>query len=245
MHNTLQNKEMKRCVHCQQNYFPKTKHDEHCDAPKPAEKRTITNQELLAEFKKLQDKVSKMENEITRLRMIVHKNPKLKDIINTLNTSRNFPYMRIFDKWYKEFPSPSIDEVDSWFPKTEEDAERDTKILHTKFVEFVANTWENTLNLHPPLYCNVQQRDPKYFVFDVEDVKRGWRTMKQPDWMKMVETIYNQNVYRVCAKWLFANEEKMSNKLYMKCEQQINQLMKHELAIIMDIKRCMASAVAD
>lgn len=227
-------------MHCQQNYFPKTKHDEHCDAPKQSEKRVITNQDLFTEFKKLQDKVSRMELEITRLRTIVHKNPKWKDIINTLNASRNFPNMRIFDKWCKEFPLPSTEEVDKWFPKTEEEAEREPKMLHNKFVEYVSSIWENTQNQYPPIYCNTQQRVAKYFVFDVEDVKRGWRAMKPTDWTKLVNTIYNQNIYRACAKWLFAQEDTMSNKLYTKCEQQINQLMKHETGIIADIKHYMA-----
>jgi len=235
---------MKRCVHCQQNYFPKTKHDEHCDAPKQTEKRVITNQELFTEFKKLQDKVARMEVEITRLRTVVYKNPRLKDIINTLNTSRNFPYMRIFDKWCKEFPTPTTEEIDKWFPKTEEDAEREPKLLYTKFAEYISGIWETTLNQHPPLYYNTQHNSTRYFVFDVEDVKRGWRIMKPADWIRMVNTIYNQNVYRVCAKWLFAHEDKISNKLYTKCEQQINQLMKHETSIIAAIKHCMAEALA-
>lgn len=196
----------------------------------PISAKQLDIRTIMGEFQKLKEKVARMEGEITRLKTIVHKNPKRKDIISTLNTRMNYPHMCIFDKWCKEFPMPSVEEVDGWFSAQ-------PPILETKFVEFIVNVWRDTQNQHPPLYCNAAQKTPSYFVYDVEDVKRGWRVMTLKDWSYLIQTIYNKRVYSVCYTWLWSKDSIISVKLADKYAEQINQLLKHEKNIIAEIKR--------
>lgn len=241
---------MKRCEHCNVNYFPKTKHDEHCSSNEAKQdmrsggSRQTTQTDFMAELKKLQDKVSKMEGEITRLKTMVHKNPVLKDILKDMNTRINFPYMRIFSKWYESFPMPTMEEVDKWFPTTMEQATREKSMLHDYFVEFFVKTWESSLSQqHPPLYCSLKQRKPSYFVFDVEDVSCEWRLMKPSDWTKMLETVCHE-VYRKCSEWLFSKSD-MPIHLYNYCATQINQELRYSKNLVTDIKREMAEVMTD
>ena len=219
---------MNKCELCQQTY---AKHNEHiCEFAKQAENKA--KQDFMTELKKLQDKVARMEVEITRLKTIVHKNPKKKDIINTLNARMNFPYMRIFDRWCKEFPSPSVEEVDTWF-STDETAPN----LESKFAEYIMKIWRGTRNEHPPLYCNSEQKVPSYFVYDVDDVVRGWRIMTMKDWSYMVQTIYNKKVYSVCYSWFWSKDATLPVVVSDKYVNQINHLLKHEKNIIAELKR--------
>ena len=237
---------MKKCEQCNTNYFPKNKHDEHCcNEAKQQETRNrqIIQTDFMMEFKKLQDKVSKMESEITRLKTMVHKNPILKDILKDMNTRMNFPYMRIFTKWYESFPIPNLEEVDKWFPKTMEETTRETRMLHNCFVDFFVKTWEKMLNQHPPLYCSLRQRKPTYYVFDVEDVSREWRVMKPSDWIKMLETVCHE-MYRKCSEWLFSKTD-MPLNLYNYCATQINQELKYSKCLMTDIKHEMAEIIVE
>ena len=230
LHNTIHN--MNKCEVCQKRYKVREGVEHVCEFAKQAEVRA--KQDFMTELKKLQDKVSRMEVEITRLKTIVHKNPKRKDIINTLNARNNFPYMRIFDKWCKEFPQPSMEEVETWFS-----VDDNTMSLESKFVEYIVTIWWKSQNEHPPLYCNSEQKNPTYYVYDVEDVCRSWRIMTPKDWSFLVHTIYNTKVYSVCYAWFWSKDASLPVQLSDKYAKQINQLLKHENKVIMELKRAM------